>query len=41
MNMKRFLSAITLLVMSHLAWSQSPNILDPDYQNSRPNPWEL
>ena len=39
MNMKRFLSAITLLVMSHLAWSQSPNILDPDYQNSRPNPW--
>lgn len=39
MNMKRILLAFIFLVASHFAIAQSPNILDPAYQSSRPNPW--
>ena len=36
--MKHFLLTLVLFSVATLAMAQSPNILDPAYQNSRPNP---
>ena len=37
--MKHFLLTLALFSVATLAMAQSPNILDPDYQNSHPNRW--
>ena len=37
--MKHFLLTLVLFSVATLAMAQSPNILDPDYQNSHSNRW--